>query len=224
MLGYDLWHLQHKMTLNRRLPVQWSVPLMRQSVKALRDLHSKGYVHGDVSLGNFMLGKDERRNVVHLVDYGFTYPTDMCRIWKPDGLFIGTVRYASPNAHKEPGTYLSMRDDLFSLYYCFCEMTRGELPWQKFENEPGLSNLELRRKVGQMKLTREYSVENLSKWLPPGMEIFAQHLTSLGPTDVPDYDLLDESLKLVLRNLHLDENMSFDSEITPSEKFVHWPM
>lgn len=46
---------------------------------------------------------------------------------------LGTVRYASVNAHrnKEMGRH----DDLWSLFYMLVEFVNGQLPWRKIKDK-----------------------------------------------------------------------------------------
>lgn len=219
LLGHDLWTLQNK-TKYKRFTVQCATRLMRQSCEAVRDFQSLGLVHCDISMGNLIMGGPEHRDILFLVDYGFCRPSDV-KPHKLPGEFLGTTRYASPFAHEVRRVFLSPRDDIYSLFYCYTEMVLGKLPWQKIENVPGLSREEIEKWVGIMK--SRYPVEDLCKLLPLGMDTFVQHLTSLGPKDRSDFDLMDDCLKIVLRRLNLEENAPFDWQLSSTEDLLYWP-
>ena len=46
---------------------------------------------------------------------------------------IGTVRYASINAHKNKE--MGRHDDLWSLFYMIVEFVNGQLPWRKIKDK-----------------------------------------------------------------------------------------
>lgn len=221
LLGPDLWTLQHKMTSSGRFSVQCIVRCTRQTLEAIRDFQSLGLIHSDVSMGNLMIGKDEYRETLYLVDYGLSCAENDRNIHKHVGQFVGTLRYASPFVHEYRRVSLSPRDDIYSLFYCNYEMTHGVLPWEKVEYIEGLSDVEKQKRVGIMKSM--YTVEKLCKFLPPGMENFVEHLISLGPADKPNFGILDESLKQVLRNINLEENSPFDWQLPSTKDLLYWP-
>ena len=53
--------------------------------------------------------------------------------------FIGTVRYASINAHKNKE--MGRHDDLWSLFYMIVEFVNGQLPWRKIKDKEQVSIL-----------------------------------------------------------------------------------
>eukprot|EP01018_Ginkgo_biloba_P005304 Gb_29953 [translate_table: standard] len=112
-----------------------------ESISILKELHSRGYVHGDVKPENMLLGqyRTPDENKLFFTDFG------LASRWRdsvtgahveydqrPDS-FHGTVRYASVHAHV--GRTASRRDDLESLAYTLVFLLRGKLPWQGFHGE-----------------------------------------------------------------------------------------
>jgi serine/threonine protein kinase len=138
LLGSSLWDIwsQQGQTM---LP-QYVACIAVEAITILENLHSKGFVHGDVKPENFLLGQagTPRANKLYLVDFGLT------QLWRdstqqhvkydqrPDD-FKGTVRYASVHAHL--GRTPSRRDDLESLAYTLMFLLNGRLPWQGFAGD-----------------------------------------------------------------------------------------
>ncbi|KAF8010159.1 hypothetical protein BT93_J0955 [Corymbia citriodora subsp. variegata] len=110
-----------------------------EAISILEKLHSKGYIHGDIKPGNFLLGpqgtlEDKK---LYLADLG------LARRWL-DNLtgshvkynqtpfcFRGTTWFASVHAHL--GRTSSRRDDLESLAYMLVKLISSRLPWQKYK-------------------------------------------------------------------------------------------
>lgn len=112
-----------------------------EALSILRELHAKGYVHGDVKPENFLLGHpdSEYARKLYLVDLGLAtkWKDSVCGTHveydqRPD-VFRGTVRYASVHAHL--GRTASRRDDLESLAYTLIFLLRGRLPWQGYQGD-----------------------------------------------------------------------------------------
>ncbi|KAA6367191.1 MAG: putative Tau-tubulin kinase 1 [Streblomastix strix] len=115
---------------NRHHPCRFSLhELLKfgiQALDALRELHKAGFVHRDV--------KPNTIGIIYLIDFG------LCKkIHKENGVimkpmqpssFRGTLRYASPNAHKR--IELGRSDDLISLFYMLIELSIGKLPWSRY--------------------------------------------------------------------------------------------
>ncbi|KAL0905555.1 hypothetical protein M5K25_023985 [Dendrobium thyrsiflorum] len=139
MLGPSLWDIWSNNSHTMSTDMVACIAI--EAISILENMHSKGYVHGDVKPENFLLGPpgthDEKR--LFLVDLG------LATKWKdastgqhvvydqrPD-IFRGTVRYASVHAHL--GRIGSRRDDLESLAYTLVFLLRGRLPWQGLQGE-----------------------------------------------------------------------------------------
>jgi serine/threonine protein kinase len=71
---------------------------------ALEHLHSHHITHRDIKPENFLFGLGERGKCIHLIDYGFScyYRDPLSLAHHPlqrNQQFVGTVHYASWNAH-----------------------------------------------------------------------------------------------------------------------------
>ncbi len=99
--------------------------------KCIRELHNAGFVHCDIKGGNYVID-NHVTSTVRIIDFGvsrrFKDPTTNDSIPFKTGMgFRGTVKYASPYAHK--GYTLAPRDDYWSLLFSLVEMLIGRLPW-----------------------------------------------------------------------------------------------
>lgn len=139
MLGPSLWDVWNNN--NQTMSVEMIGCIAIEAISILENMHSKGFVHGDVKPENFLLGPagTPAEKKLFLVDLG------LASMWKdprtnqhveydqkPD-VFRGTVRYASVHAHL--GRTGSRRDDLESLAYTLIFLLRGRLPWQGYQGE-----------------------------------------------------------------------------------------
>ncbi|KAA6395638.1 MAG: hypothetical protein EZS28_008835 [Streblomastix strix] len=103
-----------------------------QAVESLKELHKAGFVHRDVKPDNFVIGNQQNTTgFIYLIDFGL-----FKKINKENGVIVkplqpssfrGTLRYASPNAHKR--IELGRSDDIISLFYLMIELFIGKLPW-----------------------------------------------------------------------------------------------
>lgn len=150
----------------------------------LRYLHREGLVYVDVKPENIMIGYNGR---IYLIDFG------MCREYRrEDGRhgkerrtnkFVGTVRYASVNSHREISP--SRRDDVESLGYTLIFLLRGTLPWVRRDVRQ-----EDRRAVGALK--EATTVEELARGLAGARhwEEYMRHARGLGYEEEPKYQCL----------------------------------
>eukprot|EP00826_Nyctotherus_ovalis_P003304 TRINITY_DN10671_c0_g1_i3.p2 TRINITY_DN10671_c0_g1~~TRINITY_DN10671_c0_g1_i3.p2 ORF type:complete len:197 (-),score=52.51 TRINITY_DN10671_c0_g1_i3:85-675(-) len=142
-----------------------------QCLRAVEQLHSGFYVHRDVKPENLAVGVGKKEDKIHIFDFGLAkrYINDTTRehIGYKDGKeFVGTVRYASVNAHL--GIEQSRRDDLESLGFVLVYLAKGSLPWQGLVSESdGGSAKEVLKKM------LSTSIESLCHGLP-GTSLFKE--------------------------------------------------
>ncbi|GBG88336.1 hypothetical protein CBR_g46901 [Chara braunii] len=145
MLGPSLWDVWN--TSGQQMSPEMVACIAVEALSILENLHSKGFVHGDVKPENFLLGPpgtpDEKK--LFLVDLGLATrwrePSSLVHVeydQRPD-VFRGTVRYASVHAHL--GRTGSRRDDLESLGYTLVFLLRGRLPWQGYQQSYKVSDI-----------------------------------------------------------------------------------
>ncbi|CAN1331188.1 Casein kinase 1-like protein HD16 [Linum perenne] len=159
-----------------------------EAISILEQLHSRGFVHGDVKPENFLLGQpgtpEEKK--LYLVDLGLasrwmdsTSGRHVEYDQKPD-VFRGTVRYASVHAHL--GRTGSRRDDLESLAYTLVFLLRGKLPWQGYVGE-NKSFLVSKKKMAT-------SPEMLCCLCPTPFQHFLEMVTNMKFDEEPNYSRL----------------------------------
>ncbi|CAI0543232.1 unnamed protein product [Linum tenue] len=186
MLGPSLWDVWN--SNNQMLSEQMVACIAVESISILEQLHSRGFVHGDVKPENFLLGQpgtpEEKK--LYLIDLG------LASRWKdsasgrhvdydqkPD-VFRGTVRYASVHAHL--GRTGSRRDDLESLAYTLVFLLRGKLPWQGYVGE-NKGFLVCKKKMAT-------SPEMLCCLCPPPFQHFLEMVTNMKFDEEPNYSKL----------------------------------
>ncbi|RWW60063.1 hypothetical protein BHE74_00032961 [Ensete ventricosum] len=183
MLGPSLWDAWN--TSGQAMSTEMVACIAVESISILENMHSKGYVHGDVKPENFLLGQPAtpQEKKLFLVDLG------LATRWKdasnshhveydqrPD-VFRGTVRYASVHAHL--GRTASRRDDLESLAYTLIFLHRGRLPWQGYQGD-NKSFLVCKKKMST-------SPEMMCCLCPPPFKQFLEIVVNMKFDEEPNY-------------------------------------
>ena len=177
-----------------------------QALEAIRAIHECGFLHRDVKPSNFTIGRSSATcHTIYLLDFGlarqFTLPTGEVRPRRDRAAFRGTVRYASPAAHR--GEELGRQDDLWSLFYMLVEFVTGQLPWRKIKDKDT---------VGRIK--DAYNHDNFLAALPYEFKTFYTQLVSLCYFDKPDYTALQAVFRACARRLYVGEHDLFDWELS----------
>ncbi|MCB9377848.1 MAG: serine/threonine protein kinase [Holophagales bacterium] len=99
----------------------------RQSLRALRFLHSKHFVHRDIAPDNLMITRDaEGHLLVKLIDLGIVKVLRDESQKSLAGVYLGKPRYSSPE--QLMGKELDGRSDLYSFGITLYEMLTGSFP------------------------------------------------------------------------------------------------
>ncbi|VDD97621.1 unnamed protein product [Enterobius vermicularis] len=136
MLDKNITQLR-SMFVGNRFSLSTALRLGLQTLSALQELHSLGYVHRDVKGTNFVVSHEPHPNLtVYIIDFGLcrSYrnadneikPPRQTARFRSQVLFAsrGTTRYASLAAHNEKEQ--APRDDLESWFYMLIEMISGD--------------------------------------------------------------------------------------------------
>ena len=126
----------------------------RQLLRLLRHAHRRGVVHRDVKPDNAMLGREEFRDRVYLVDFGLAK-----RVVPAEGgahvpcaegrRLTGSARYCSLATHR--GYSQSYSDDLEMLAYTLIYLHQGALPWQDLPGADKCDKEARHRMIGEAK-------------------------------------------------------------------------
>ncbi|GMH42236.1 hypothetical protein BSKO_10155 [Bryopsis sp. KO-2023] len=179
---WDVWNSQGQM-MSREMVACIAV----EALSILKELHKKGYVHGDVKPENFLLGPPNtpKAKKLYLVDLGLATKwrggmrSHVEYDQRPD-VFRGTVRYASVHAHL--GRTASRRDDLESLAYTLLFLLKGRLPWQGYQGD-NKGFLVCKKKMAT-------SAEMLCRFAPRPFRQFSEAVMNLRFDEEPKYDAL----------------------------------
>eukprot|EP01039_Chlorochromonas_danica_P011249 gene11249-12548_t len=189
----------------RKFTLKTVLMLADQLLCRIEMIHTKCYIHRDIKPDNFLIGRGNRRNLVHVIDFGlaklYRDPRTHKHIpYKEGKSLTGTARYASVNTHM--GIEQARRDDLESIGYVLMYFLRGSLPWQ------GLKAATKRQKYDKI-LEKKVSTttEMLCKNFPIEFRSYFEHVKSLGFDDRPDYDYL----KRLFRELFFRKGYSYDN-------------
>ena len=159
--------------------------LALQILNRIENLHKHYYLHRDIKPENFLIGMQEKANIIYLIDFGlskrYKNPKTHQHIPYREGRSLtGTARYVSINTHL--GIEQSRRDDLESIGYVLVYFLKGVLPWQ------GLKNGNRYTRIMEKKL--QIPTEILCYGLPEELIFYLNYCKSLRFEDRPDYDYL----------------------------------
>ncbi|CAI5439975.1 unnamed protein product [Caenorhabditis angaria] len=204
LLNSDLYQLRMECP-NRIFSMNTTTQIAIQSLKAMEELHSIGYIHRDIKSSNFAPGRG-RCSTIFIFDFGlsrrFVDGSNMKLSPRKNVGWRGTVRYASLNAHKQLD--LSRRDDIESWLYMLIEMKLGSLPW---------CFLRERNQVGNSKMIIRTDRANFFSNLPKQFQEIMDIIDNYDFESCPNYPKLKKLVEKIRINDNCDEaEMKWDWE------------
>jgi serine/threonine-protein kinase len=95
-----------------------------EAARGLDFAHRRGLVHRDVKPANLLFGEDAR---LRIADFGLARAIAEAAWTEPDGVVLGTARYASPEQAK--GQPVDGKTDVYSLALSLVEAVTGSVPF-----------------------------------------------------------------------------------------------
>lgn len=173
----------------------------------IEHLHRSNYIHRDLKPENFLIGINNNRHFIYMIDFGLAKPyknEDTIHMKMHTGKkLVGTARYASINSHN--GIELSRRDDLESLAYLLIYFLKGSLPWQGL---PGRTRDEKYEIIKRRKI--DTTTKALCTGVPTEIFYFLDHVKSLEFKEKPNYKYLRNLLTGLMSKMKYDVDYKYD--------------
>ena len=179
-----------------------------QMLTRIEFVHEKGFLHRDIKPENFVIGLNEKSNLIHIIDFGLSKRykdknSGQHIPYRENRHLVGTVRYASINAHL--GIEQSRRDDIEGIGYVLVYFYLGRLPWQS-KQDKGKPQV---TKIMEKKLITPPEI--LCKKMPVEFSYYFHYCRNLKFEDRPDYSTLKSLFAdLLATRVNLKEEVLFD--------------
>jgi len=201
LLGNNLNKTLHKS--DGRFDQETTLRVAFQMIDRIAAFHQKGFVHRDIKPENFVLGINEDSKILYLIDFGLSkkYIENNKHIpmLSKKG-FVGTARYASPNAHK--GYEQGRRDDLIAIGYLIMYFLKGRLPWQGLVVNANDKKYDV---IKKMKEALEYEI--FFKDYDPVFLTYMQYVNNLFFDEDPDYDYIKDLFQKAFLKISIENKI-----------------
>ncbi|CAI5446013.1 unnamed protein product [Caenorhabditis angaria] len=162
-----------------------------QTVIAVRDLHSLGFLHRDIKPANYAVGLNEFESVVYMLDFGiaksYLDADGKHKTPRKKVKFLGTLRFAARACLKQ--VEQGRKDDLECWIYMLFDLIDdvNGLPWKRLSDAKAI--LKSKEKFFSNEFPEVY------KRMPKGMYTLLQYVNNLEHESVPDYEYIQTFLK-----------------------------
>ena len=211
LMGKSLEDIFENLTV-KKLSVRCVCNIGYQIIEILEFIHNKHVIHRDIKPDNFVLGRNDKKKYIYLLDFGLSKKYRSSKTLKHYTLvknkhLTGTARYASINALN--GLTQSRRDDLEAVGYLLLYFLRGKLPWQGI---PVKNKEERYMKIMQKKI--DTSAQQLCRGFPLEFERYVEYTRNLQYEENPDYKFLKDLFLIVLnkQGFNIDCYYDWDTE------------
>ena len=116
--------LRAMLDLGRLLSPSQALVVGLEAARGLDYAHKRGVVHRDIKPANLLFGEDGR---LRIADFGLARAISEASWTEPDGVMLGTARYASPE--QATGLPLDGKSDVYSLALSLVESVTGSVPF-----------------------------------------------------------------------------------------------
>jgi len=191
-----------------RLTVHTVLMIADQALTRLQTMHDAGFIHRDIKLANFVMGRGPFSPALYIIDFGLTtsfldesgtHIKEFDAAGNPvKGIIAGTLSYMSVRAHKM--LKQSRRDDIEALAYVCIRMLVKNLPWKvAVEQENRKRDLTVYEKNALiMEVKSKTPIPMLCKNLPPVFARWIKYARNIRFHERPNYTMIRKWLHDVM--------------------------
>ena len=193
--------------------------ILQQCLNCIQKIHNFGFIHRDIKPSNFCLCLEDEKNLflnyknniyfrhdinIYLIDFGLvTKINEKKEQFEKEEIntkgFIGTLTYASLNAHKRED--LTKKDDLWSYFFMLLDLLNEKLPWRNYSLENEREIIEIKENC--LEQPEKYLFLTNTKNNKEIMNIF-NYIKNLKFENEPNYEYILNQL-LILKNKEIQK-------------------
>ncbi|PIC44002.1 hypothetical protein B9Z55_004522 [Caenorhabditis nigoni] len=180
-----------------------------QTVTALRDLHSIGYLHRDIKPANYAIGIGDQQNTVYMLDFGiaklYVDEKGEHKVKRKKVKFLGTLRFASRACMQQQEQ--GRKDDLETWIYMAVDLiNESGMTWRKVADPKEILKLKKEFFSNYEPIQREIGKKNCLIALTP----LVAYVDKMQYETTPDYDYILNFLKTCASDVGAKLNRKLD--------------